>query len=169
MDLYEFLQTVPTFADFPQSDIEVLEKSLRADHYPKDHVFTSEGEKDSSMYLIMQGEVQLSRKRPHDRGFEYREVLKSGDMFGLRSLIDNQPRFSTCRAITEVTAASLPRSAFNLLYHSHVAIAEHFQFIVAKQLSRELRALDRALVKALTSGSLEDFLNPLPKGDDVGC
>ena len=168
MDLSEFLQTTKTFTDFRQSDIEVLEKALRVHDYPRDHVFGSEGEKDSSMYLIIRGEVQRSRKRPHARGFEYQEVLKSGDLFGLRSLIDNQPRFSSCRAITEVTAASLPRSAFNLLYHSHIGIAEHFQFIVAKQLARELRALDRDLVRALTSGRVEDFLNPSPS-EDVGC
>ena len=163
-----FRDPTKTFADFQQSDIEVLEKALRVHDYPRDHVFGSEGEKDSSMYLIIRGEVQRSRKRPHARGFEYQEVLKSGDLFGLRSLIDNQPRFSTCRALTEVTAASLPRSAFNLLYHSHVGIAEHFQFIVARQLARELRALDRDLVRALTSGRVEDFLNP-PTSEDVGC
>ncbi len=158
MDLATFLETSATFADFTQPEIDVLNRSLRLDQCRQDFVFFHEGDKGNRMYILVQGQVQMSRRRTRSRGYQYRNLLQPGDIFGLQSLLDNQPRFSTCRAVTDVTVASLPRTAFNLLYHSHIGIAEHFQYIVARQLARELRVLDRQLIEALVSGDVDGLL-----------
>ena len=51
-----------------------------------------------------------------------------------------------------MTAASLPRPAFDMLYGLHFPLAEHFQYIVARQLVRELRRLDAAVAASLHGG-----------------
>ena len=38
MDLPEFLRTSPAFEEFTQSDISVLERALRVDRFPANHV-----------------------------------------------------------------------------------------------------------------------------------
>ncbi|MDH3637064.1 MAG: cyclic nucleotide-binding domain-containing protein [Gammaproteobacteria bacterium] len=157
MDIYEFLETSPTFADFTRTEIEVLGKALTVEIFPAGHVFYEEGARGNTMHIVIAGEVDVSRKRAQGRGYRYRNSLHSGDVFGLQSLIDNRGRYTTCQAATEVTVASLPKTAFNLLYHSHIAIAEHFQYVVARQLTRELRALDRQLMNALSSGDVNDL------------
>lgn len=154
MDLTEFLQTVPTFSGFTQAELDVLDRALRVDQVPAGHVFLKEGQKGHSLYILMEGEVHVSRKHKAGRGLDDLGVLKPGEVFGLQSLIDNHPRYSTCRAVTPVTTASLPKTAFNLLYNSHLSLAEHFQYIVARQLVRELRRLDEAVVNSMHEGDI---------------
>lgn len=154
MDLAEFLQTVSTFSDFTQIELGILERALRVDKFPADHVLLKEGQKGSNLYILMEGEVQISRKRASGRGIDDLGTIKPGEVFGLHSLIDNHPRYSTCRTITSVTTASLPKTAFALLYNSHLSLAEHFHYIVAKQLVRELRRLDKAVVRSIHQGKV---------------
>jgi CRP/FNR family cyclic AMP-dependent transcriptional regulator len=152
MDLAEFLQTVPTFAEFNQAELDVLERALRVDRFPAGHVFFKEGQKGHSLYILMEGEVQVSRRHKIERGVDDLGVLKSGEVFGLQALIDDQPRYSTCRAATAVTVASLPKTAFNLLFNAHISLAEHFQYMVARQLVRELRRVDRGVAASAHAG-----------------
>lgn len=154
MDLAEFLQTVPTFSDFTRAELGILEHALRVDKFPADHVLLKEGQKGANLYVLMEGEVQVSRVRESGRGVDDLGTLKPGEVFGLQSLIDNHPRYSTCRTASTVTTASLPKTAFTLLYNSHLSLAEHFHYIVAKQLVRELRRLDEAVVRSIYQGEV---------------
>lgn len=158
MDLAEFLQTVSTFSDFTQGELDTLERVLRVDHFPPQHVFFREGEKGDTLYILMEGEVQMFRRHRAGRGIDELGTLGPGDLFGLQSLVDNQSRYATCRSTTPVTVASLPRTAFTLLYNTHFALAEHFQFIVARQLVRELRRLDQGLSASIRTGDAAPLL-----------
>ena len=66
----------------------------------------------------------------------------SGELFGLLSLSDNRPATASCVAAGRVKAASLPYTAYHLLFQSSAPIGYHFLFAVARQLARDLR--DRA-------------------------
>jgi CRP-like cAMP-binding protein len=155
MDLSEFLRTSPAFEGFTQPDIEVLELALRVDRFPADHTLLSEGTKGNVLYILMEGEVRVTHKHASGRGVDELGVLVPGDVFGLQSLIDGRPRYSTCRTMTPAVAASLPGPAFELLYNQHTELAEHFQYLVARQLVRDLRRLDRGIVKAVHGGEVE--------------
>jgi len=154
MDLTRFLQTVSTFSDLTQNELEVLERALRVDDIPAGHVLLEEGQKSRSFYIVMKGEVEIFRKHKTGQGLDDLGVLKSGELFGLQSLVCNQRQNSTCRAITPVTVASLPKTAFSILYNAHVSISEHFQYIVAQQLSRDLRRLDIGVMDSIRSGDV---------------
>jgi CRP-like cAMP-binding protein len=54
-------------------------------------------------------------KSDGDAAAEEVAVCKTGDYFGERSLVENEPRAATIKAITEVTALRLDRQAFSLL------------------------------------------------------
>ena len=155
MDLAQFLQTVSTFSDFTQAELETLERVLRVDQFPEGHVFFREGRKGDTLYILMEGEVRMSRKHRAGRGIDELGALKPGDLFGLQALVDHQGRYANCVAVTPVAVASLPRTAFNLLYNSHFSLAEHFQFIVARQLVRELRRLDQGIADSIRAGDVE--------------
>lgn len=149
MDLAEFLLTVPTFAEFDQAELDVLERALRVDQFPVGHIFFKQGQRGHCLYVLMEGEVHVSHRHRAERGVDDLGTLHAGDVFGLQALIDDLPRYSTCRADTPVTVASLPKTAFNLLFNAHISLAEHFQYMVARQVVQELRRLNRG-VTALT-------------------
>jgi CRP/FNR family cyclic AMP-dependent transcriptional regulator len=154
MDLARFLQTVPTFSGLTQPELEVLERALRVDDFPTGHTFLEEGQKSRNLYIVMDGVVERFRRRKVGQGLDDLGVLKNGELFGLHSLVCDQRQFSTCRAITPVTVASLPKTAFYLLYNAHVSISEHFQYIAARQLSHDLRRLNVGVMTSICSGEV---------------
>lgn len=161
MDLPEFLRTCSVFDGFTPSDIGVLEKAFRVDRFAANHVLLTEGKKGHVLYVLMDGQVKVTHTHRSGRGVDELGVLTTGDIFGLQSLIDNRPRYSTCRTLTPVVAASLPKPAFDLLYNQHTDLAEHFQYLVARQLVRDLRRLDRGIVASVHGGEVEPLAHVL--------
>lgn len=161
MDLVDFLRTVETFSEFSQSDLLVLERSLRVDKFPRGHTLLQEGKKGNAMYMLMEGEVEITRRHPVLPKIEKLGSIKAGEVFGLQSLLDDKPRISSCRAATAVTVASLPKVAFTLLYSSSLTLAERLQYIIARHLVHELRAFDESLKTAHEEGDIEGLYNSL--------
>lgn len=149
MDLTEFLFSNRLFDVFAEADLEVLAKAMLVEDYPDGHVFIKEGQRGDAMYLILDGQVSVTRLNRHDRTVEHLHTMSQGELFGLLALIDHGKRAASCTAAGKVTAASLPVSAFELLYASDAPIAHHFQYLVARQLAHDLRALNQALLDVL--------------------
>lgn len=145
MNLSEFLQTAPEFADLTPADIEILERAMTVRNYPDGHEFIKEDAVGDAVYLILDGEVCVRRRRGRERGFVDIKRMRPGELFGLISLIDQSKHHASCKAIGPVRAASLPRTAFELLYETNSPLPHHFQHIVARQLARDLRAVTRVL------------------------
>lgn len=160
VDFAEFLQTVPAFAEFGPDELKILEHAMFVDHYPDGHVFISEDRRNESMYLIIEGQVLATHRRARGRGKEVIERLGPGDLFGLVALIDHRPAWATYHAAGGVTAASLPVSAFELLFTAHSPIAQHFQNLIALQLVRDLHTCVQALTEVFGSSSQEAAAQP---------
>jgi CRP-like cAMP-binding protein len=147
----QFLQTIPQFAVFSQSELVAFEKAFRVDSFPDGHVFMNEGDHADAMYLILEGEVEVRRRRKNTAGYALIDRKRSGEIVGLISLINNEKHGATAVAVGAVQVASLPQSAFELLFDTHAPIALHFQRLVARQLARDLRRFNRALRAAVGS------------------
>ena len=61
--LSQLLQTRPEFAAFGQLELAALEKALRVARYEPEHQFLGEGKRGGTMYLIVEGEVRVTRNR----------------------------------------------------------------------------------------------------------
>jgi CRP-like cAMP-binding protein len=142
----EFLQSVPALAEFGPQELDILEQALIVDQYPDGHEFFGEDKRGASLYLIIEGKVIATHRRLQLRGLDIFERLGPGDLFGLVALIDHRPAWATYRAEGIVTAASLPVTAFELLFTADAPIAHHFQNLIAMQLVRDLRRCVRILM-----------------------
>jgi CRP-like cAMP-binding protein len=97
------------------------------------------------MYLLVDGAVEVRRlDDAMGRPPEVRE-LRSGEVFGLLSLLDHMPAVATCTALEPVTAAALERPAFEALFSSAPPIGHHIQYMVAIQLARDLQERNKGL------------------------
>ena len=130
ISLYDFLLGIPGFCTLCDDELEMLERIMRVDDYHNGHNFKSA----DNIYLIMDGDVSIThREKSGDLQHDY---VQRGDFFGLYSLIDSSKKSANCTAIGKVRAASLPRTAFELLFRSSLPLSLHFQNIVANQLAR---------------------------------
>jgi CRP-like cAMP-binding protein len=92
---------------------------------------------------VLDGTVRVTLDR-HGASEEL-NVLGPGEFFGLIALVDDAPRSANCIASGDVTVASLPESAFRLLFNTHAPVAFALQRALADQLARDFRNLDRRI------------------------
>ena len=151
MTLADILQRNPTFSSLDTGDRQVLERALCVRGYPRGHRFTEQGRRVDAMYLIIDGKVGFSQRGENGKRRPGCKVIRAGEVIGLVSLMDHGPATGTCRALTQVTAASLPRDAFALLLSTHAEIGRHFQRIVALQLAFHLHMDARRAAQAISA------------------
>ncbi len=145
----DFLHTVPTLQELDAKELDTLERAMDVREFADGHQFIREGEGADSMYLVVSGEVVVTRRRPEGHGVDLLARLGAGELFGLIALIDNKPRSATCTAAGHVRVAALPRSAFMLWYQANPSMAWHFQRLIARQLVRDLRSYSQLMVQGI--------------------
>jgi CRP-like cAMP-binding protein len=151
MNLDYFLRVNRQFAEFTADDLAGLKPVLRVSSYPDGHSFMREGERGDALYLILEGQVLVTRTL-QARGEEQIICLMGpGDMFGVIALIDDGPRCATCKAVGEVSAARLEACEFRALFAADVPFAHRFQYLLARQLANDLRLHNAALADAASA------------------
>ena len=127
MNLIEFLLNQPGFNTLSDDELDMLDKIMLINNYPCGHKFKS----NDNVYLILDGDVAVTNKRKC--GTLQLDRIHSGELFGLSSVIDDSVQAATCTAVGPVKAASIPRSAFELLFNSDIPLSNHFHQIIAHQ------------------------------------
>lgn len=149
MDLEALLRSHSAFAHLAPAEIEALGSAVLVDRHPEGHVFVQEGARGDSVFLVLDGEVTVSRRRGGQT--QVLNTMKAGDLFGLVALVDDAPRSATCTAAGACTVGSLPRSVLSLLLNREAEIAYAFQSALAAQLARDFRNLSRQIRERLST------------------
>jgi signal-transduction protein with cAMP-binding, CBS, and nucleotidyltransferase domain len=139
MNFNAYLQSIPLFSEMTNEEMRTLEKSMVIKDYPDSHRFISEDRHTDTIYLILEGEVEVSHEKSTERGLQRISTMGPGSLIGLHSLIGHYRPIVSCHAKGNVKAAYLPSSAFNLLYQYNTRLPHHFQMVVAKQLAADYR------------------------------
>jgi len=109
--MIQALKKISLFETLLEHELAKIEKSCWPEKAAKDTVLFKEGEAGDRCYIILQGEVRISKFIPNI-GEEALAILKPGDYFGEMALIDNFPR--SAHAIVNVDAELLTLSKTEL-------------------------------------------------------
>lgn len=110
-------------------DLSRYIRNFATESFAAGDVIVSQGDEGTSMYIVVEGEVDVS----YD---EQRSVrLGVGESFGEMSLIDKGPRSATVTAVTDVTLAPISQGSFLVLVHD----TPYFALEVMRSLSDRLR------------------------------
>ena len=101
----------------------------------------SEGQKGDRLYIILEGEVRISKYIP-GVGEEALAILERGDFFGEMALIDNAPRSADAKAHTDVTVLPIESRLLTDMLSRDVESSYQFLYILCKILSRRLREIN---------------------------
>jgi len=159
MNLGDILRRAPEFAVLPTKELETLASSMVVRDYPDGYQFIKEGKPGDSFYIIIEGQVDVTRKTVH--GVAEINHHKQCQSFGMVSLIDHGKRTASCTARGPVKVASLPRQAFEMLYNANIPLANHFLHIVARQLRNDMRNLSNQIRKAMAQENKRDVTSAL--------
>jgi CRP-like cAMP-binding protein len=144
MILKNYLRTLPGFQFLSDADIDNVAAAMRVDDYPDQHVFIYQDRLNHELFLLLDGQVKVTHYGNTGRYYTLK-TLKPGEFFGLPSLSEGKPAVASCIASGPTRVASLPFSAYLLLYQPDSEIGCRFQFVIATQLARDLHDRHDAL------------------------
>jgi CRP-like cAMP-binding protein len=115
-----------------------------------------EGEASDWMMMLMSGTVDVGKRKAgalsddEDRTDTTRlAVIKEGAVIGEMSMLDGEPRYASCWALSQVEAAVLSRAAVGELIASQPAVGAKLLVKLTQLLAQRLRNTSNQLVKAL--------------------
>jgi signal transduction histidine kinase len=153
-----------TFPGISLDEVEELVALSQINDYPADTIICHEGEMEDTFYLILEGEVQVS-KMINNLEVRLLKTLTVGDFFGEMALIHNVPSAASVKAVTHLVVLEINKEAFNriLKHSSSVSIA------LVQEISRRLRENDEMAIDdlRLRAGELADSYQKLAEEEVI--
>ncbi|KAM6207463.1 cGMP-dependent protein kinase 1-like [Sarcoramphus papa] len=104
------LRTVHWLRDLSDSHLCKLLDAMEECTFPPGHVIIHEGDEGENFYIILKGEVRVSRRV--DGQEKLIRVLGAGEHFGELSLLQNSRRTASCQAQGHVTCITMAKEDF---------------------------------------------------------
>ena len=106
----------------------VIVDAMRPKRIPAGTVFISEGESAHTDYmvLLLSGDAIIETRTPGTGEGRILHVIGPGSTIGEMSLIDGQPRLTTCRAQSDLSVAILTRTKLQELLSTHPVVVAKF-------------------------------------------
>ncbi len=136
--MIEFLQKVPLFENLSMNELDKIQKIAKSETHAKDTVMFFEGDPGNRCYMIIKGEVRISKFIPNI-GEEALAVLKEGDYFGEMALIDNFPRSAHAIANTDIEILSIDKTDLDKILIMDRELGYNLLWALTRTLSRSLR------------------------------
>lgn len=134
----EFLRKVPLFEGLTSAQLRKLLAALKRVDFPgSTHIFR-EGDTGTSMFLITDGKVRISKMVP-GIGEEALAILEKGQYFGEMSLIEDGPRSADAIAHTTCQLYELSRDKLEQVMFTDKELASILLWTFVRTLSGRLR------------------------------
>lgn len=117
------LVTSPLFQPFNDGEKQDLMQKFEYTETPKDTTVIKEGTDGDGLYLIMNGEVSVTKAGPDGKSV-YLASLREGEFFGEMSLLMRQKTTATVATSQKTGLFKLPKSVFNEVILTHPQILE---------------------------------------------
>jgi CRP/FNR family cyclic AMP-dependent transcriptional regulator len=163
----DLLRTSPLLQDLSPAEACILGASMLFIRAEPGQLLIREGEAGDWMMLLLKGTVDVTRRveprpaavpdtmeegagEPEPRPAISRvAVLRPGAAFGEMSMLDSEPRYSSCTAIEAVEAGVLGRHAIALLIRDQPAVGAKLLVKITQLMAQRLRNTSNRLVKLL--------------------
>src|SRR4051812_985255 len=105
------LQHATLLQDFSPAEADILGASMLLVKAAPEQVLIQEGDSSDWLMLLLSGTVDVGKRKigaeaDHEEPGDHTRiaVLREGATLGEMSMLDGEPRYASCRAITEVEA-----------------------------------------------------------------
>ncbi len=142
----EHLKGVRIFAAFQDHELGLLLKAGESIDRASHANIVIEGELSWGLYVILEGVVGILKSNSLSGEVYDVGQLGPGAFFGEMSLIDDQPRSATVRALLPVKLLHIPKDIFMAILASNPSMKDRFYENCIRDLVRRLRELDENYV-----------------------
>ena len=144
----DLLRNVAIFKDLDDAELAEVAELCHEEKYVSGEYIFREGEHGNRLYLIVEGDVRISRDVPGS-GEEALTVLKPGALFGEMAVFDRTERSTHAISNGGTTVLTITRPDFEMLLDFNREMAYKVLWAVTRLLSARLRS---------TNDSLRSFL-----------
>ena len=130
------LARVDLFSTLDKKDLKALEESCQNRSYSAGSTIISQGDSGVGLYVITQGNVQISRAASLDGEEEDLGKLGPGQVIGEMSLLDELPRSATVVALDDVTTLVLPVWEFRTFLRNNPDVALKLLGVLSRRLRK---------------------------------
>ena len=146
----EIIETIALFEDFEPQELESLARYMTCYRAEAGSEIIREAENGDYMLLVLIGSIEIVKL--DSRGLPARiAVVGPGKTLGEMSLIDGEPRFASCVALTEVQFAVLDRAALSRLITEEPRVGVKLMMELLMLLNQRLRNVSAQLMECLES------------------
>jgi len=136
---------MPVFGGVREDILKFLLDRVVIRHVEAGHVFFSEHDDATSMFVIERGRVVISKHwNDEDHRIKY---LEQGDSFGEMALLDMHPRSASVTAVDDCEIIELSRNVLMQLYEHDLEQFALIQMNIGREMSRRLRLADDQLFR----------------------
>ena len=143
----EALRRYSLFGGILEPELARIAKRLRLLRFAAGEPLIREGDHGHAIYLVVSGRVEAIKLCP-DGGSRRLSELGPGATVGEMELIDLQPRSCSVVALEPVEALSIDRADLLALKRENVDTFAILALNLARDLSRRLRQMNRAMAEA---------------------
>ena len=150
------MQESPLMQDFTPAEADLLGSVMIRVRAQPGQVLIAEDDASDWMMLLLSGTVDVIKRKigadvdAEEPGATTRlAVLKDGASLGEMSMLDGEPRYASCIALTEVEAAVLTRSGVARLIVSQPAVGAKLLVKITQLLAQRLRNTSNQVIRLL--------------------
>jgi CRP/FNR family cyclic AMP-dependent transcriptional regulator len=153
----------PLLHDFTPQEADLLGATMLRVRARPGQLLIMEGEISDWMMMLLSGTVDVGKRKvgadmdeTDPENLTRLAVIREGAVIGEMSMLDGEPRYASCRALSEVEAGVLTRASVSSLIQSNPAVAAKLMVKLTQLLAQRLRNTSSKLVKALQPARVSD-------------
>ena len=131
------IRQIELFKDIPDDELKKILEITFVKDYPVGTVLFNEGMDGDVMYVIINGEVQLFKKKEKESILI--AALKGGSFFGEMSIIENEKRSAAAKISVPTKMLVITRRTFQQLLEVNPHITSKLLMMILRVMSRRLR------------------------------
>jgi CRP/FNR family cyclic AMP-dependent transcriptional regulator len=138
----DLLAQIPMFEGLSDEDREALAERLDERSFKADDMVFAKGDQGSSMYIVLQGSVQIFLPPPDkDTPPVILKDIRTGEYFGELSLFDDKPRSASVKATVDTTLLELTREELG----EHLQKSKGAALAILSEMAERLRETNAML------------------------
>lgn len=151
-----WLRSREMFQHFTDAEFASLEKALTIGTFADGAIIRRCGDvvrtEDMAILLILEGEILVSTEAVEKSQVAVSRSLKAGEIMSVVSFVNGGRYSADSMAKGEVVVASLHRTEYEKLRTSDTPLAVAIQYMIARQLARDLRLCNQRVTDKLLGG-----------------
>ena len=117
----DFWETAPLLRDLDEEARQTFQKEMVPVMYDPGTVILREGDPGTSLFLILDGEIRVTKLQPSGEEKEL-AVLNAGEFFGEFALLVDQKRHASITTVTQCTVLEIPKTTIQKISKKHPSI-----------------------------------------------